>query len=131
MKVYSCSDCEFSTLVVEDLSDIEDIIDRVFPGEDMPDGECPDCGALVHGVETRRRAITKTRVLEGVRRVRAAALLVSAEADLLNPGDNPRHAMRMQSIVGAAIIADLQRAQDLIENAHRMLGNITKLDKGD
>lgn len=31
--------------------DIPDLLDRISPGEPVPIGECPECGALVHAVE--------------------------------------------------------------------------------
>lgn len=31
--------------------DIPDLLERIEPGETVPAGECPDCGALVHGYE--------------------------------------------------------------------------------
>lgn len=74
------------------------------------------------------RAITKTRVLENSRRVRAAAHVLSIEIDQLNPASVPNHAMRMQSILGAAILNDLRDAQALIENATRMVRGIRRQD---
>lgn len=42
------AECQNCGLVssVEALRDIEDITARVYPGELMPAGECPDCGCL-------------------------------------------------------------------------------------
>lgn len=74
----------------------------------------------------KTRRITKTRVLEDIRRVRAAAHVTCMEVDALNPGDNHYHAMRMQSILGAGIINDLKKAQALIENATRMVRTIKR-----
>jgi hypothetical protein len=34
----------------EELKEIKDIFQRVAPGEPMPSGECPECGALCHPV---------------------------------------------------------------------------------
>lgn len=31
--------------------DIPDLLERISPGEPVPIGECPECGALVHAVE--------------------------------------------------------------------------------
>lgn len=31
--------------------DIPDLLERISPGEPVPIGECPDCGALVHAEE--------------------------------------------------------------------------------
>jgi len=32
----------------DDLDPIEDLYERVFPGEVMPYGQCPECGAVCH-----------------------------------------------------------------------------------
>lgn len=56
-----CQDCEW-TGDIGDVSDkgIRDIFERVSPGEVMPAGECPKCGALVHLIdeEDARRPIS-------------------------------------------------------------------------
>jgi predicted RNA-binding Zn-ribbon protein involved in translation (DUF1610 family) len=44
-KRYRCNNCDFAS---DQLDNIKDIFDRVDPGELMPAGECPECGALVH-----------------------------------------------------------------------------------
>lgn len=33
--------------------DIPDLLQRISPGEPVPIGECPDCGALVHAEEEK------------------------------------------------------------------------------
>jgi hypothetical protein len=45
-----CQDCEWFG-PVDDLNPIKDIGQRVAPGEPMPAGECPRCGALAHTME--------------------------------------------------------------------------------
>jgi endogenous inhibitor of DNA gyrase (YacG/DUF329 family) len=35
--------------------DIPDLLQRISPGEEVPIGECPDCGALVHVVEKQSK----------------------------------------------------------------------------
>lgn len=43
-----CADCGLWWL--EDrLDDIENLFERVYPGETMPHGQCPECGALCYG----------------------------------------------------------------------------------
>lgn len=42
-----CEDCE-SHWQESELKPIQDIHERVAPGERMPSGECPSCGALCH-----------------------------------------------------------------------------------
>lgn len=44
-KRYRCDNCDYEG---DQLNTIKDIFDRVDPGELMPAGECPECGALVH-----------------------------------------------------------------------------------
>lgn len=43
----SCDDCSWAG-TVDELQPIKHLHQRVAPGEPMPDGECPSCGALVH-----------------------------------------------------------------------------------
>lgn len=47
---FECQDCgrEWEE---DDLYPVEDISERVAPGEPMPSGECPWCGAVCHPVE--------------------------------------------------------------------------------
>lgn len=48
MKLYRCANCDFETADPGDCRDISDFWGRVTPGEIMPEGECPECGCLVH-----------------------------------------------------------------------------------
>ena len=45
-----CQNCE-AINPASKLRPIEDIHQRVEPGEPMPSGECPECGALCHELE--------------------------------------------------------------------------------
>lgn len=45
-------------------NEIKDIMQRVAPGEPMPVGECPDCGALVHYYDARPAGWTEALALE-------------------------------------------------------------------
>jgi hypothetical protein len=45
-----CQDCG-ECFVNDELNEIKDIFQRVAPGEPMPSGECPQCGALCQPVE--------------------------------------------------------------------------------
>ena len=47
---YECQNCG-SEWAEDELEDLIDITERVAPGEPMPAGQCPDCGALCHEVE--------------------------------------------------------------------------------
>jgi len=42
-----CQNCDWSG-PVHDAEPVHDIWSRVAPGETMPAGDCPECGALVH-----------------------------------------------------------------------------------
>ena len=44
---YACQNCEMTCSDPAKLADINDFEQRVAPGETMPAGECPECGALV------------------------------------------------------------------------------------
>lgn len=48
--ICKCQNCEW-TGSRDELCAIKDIGERVAPGEPMPAGECPDCGALAHEVD--------------------------------------------------------------------------------
>lgn len=53
------TECPGCSLLVDDdnivLGDIEHVFERVAPGEEMPDGSCPECGALIHLEEEHTR----------------------------------------------------------------------------
>lgn len=50
-RILACGNCSFQTTDEDELLPVDDIWERVSPGEVFPHGECPDCGALVHAVE--------------------------------------------------------------------------------
>ncbi len=56
--LYECQNCnEKSTLeALVNVDAIPGIHERVAPGEPMPAGECPHCGALCHEIEVTARA---------------------------------------------------------------------------
>lgn len=45
-----CQNCGFECYEHE-LNEPKDLAERVFPGERVPNGECPSCGALSHEIE--------------------------------------------------------------------------------
>ena len=47
---YRCDNCDAGYRKVDELKPIRDLEQRVAPGEPMPAGECPVCGAVVHPV---------------------------------------------------------------------------------
>jgi len=48
--VYNCQNCSWAGAEekMKNVGNIPDIFERVKPGEPMPAGECPECGALCH-----------------------------------------------------------------------------------
>lgn len=51
-----CQDCNQIWLTADlDDGDIPHLYERVGPGEPMPDGECPDCGALCQPIEVKSK----------------------------------------------------------------------------
>ena len=42
-----------------DLAPIEHVFQRVLPGETMPAGQCPGCGALAYLLEPERGDVTR------------------------------------------------------------------------
>lgn len=51
-KAVACQDCEW-TGKAQELEEITDIQERIFPGEIVPAGQCPECGACAHLDETQ------------------------------------------------------------------------------
>lgn len=50
-----CQNCDWNGPIHE-AEPVHDIWSRVVPGEIMPAGDCPDCGALVHLLDGGRHA---------------------------------------------------------------------------
>lgn len=49
-----CQNCRFRCWQ-RDLNDLQDVLERVEPGDIMPAGECPECGAASHIVDRPHR----------------------------------------------------------------------------
>ena len=47
-KLYRCNNCAFQTDEHEAFSDVENLRERLEPGDIMPSGQCPECGCFVH-----------------------------------------------------------------------------------
>lgn len=64
--IYRCANCTFRTTDDNKLDGLPErgIFDRVGPGERMPDGQCPKCGAVVHAVEPDWKALLREIVNE-------------------------------------------------------------------
>ncbi len=71
-----------------------------------------------------RRKITKARALESLRRVRAESLTILKQLDALQPATDKHQAMRMQSLVGAAICHDLEAAHKQLLGISRLLRSV-------
>ena len=52
----TCNNCS-ANWQTHELRPIEDVLERTAPGEMVPSGECPDCGALCHLVQTPKRIV--------------------------------------------------------------------------
>lgn len=48
---FECQNCGEVWGENELVNPIPDLVERVAPGEPMPAGECPECGALCHALE--------------------------------------------------------------------------------
>lgn len=46
MSTYHCEDCGWSGSI-DDMDRLDDIHERVLPGELMAAGQCPECGSLI------------------------------------------------------------------------------------
>ena len=60
---FECQDCGRRFRKHDDLHDVEDVLDRVSPGEIMPWGQCPECGALVHEIKVNRGMTPKEKAV--------------------------------------------------------------------
>jgi len=52
IQYHKCENCETIWDDEEIITPIPHLEERVAPGEEMPSGECPDCGAVCHAIET-------------------------------------------------------------------------------
>lgn len=68
---FCCANCEWKTNTIEDVDELTDVVERVHPGDVMPDGQCPKCGMAVFLEDTaaeriRRAAPELLKALEEV-----------------------------------------------------------------
>lgn len=49
-KRFTCGNCDWSGPEAE-LGEVQDLLQRIEPGDTVPDGECPCCGALAFEVK--------------------------------------------------------------------------------
>jgi len=56
VEMHECANCG-KQWPLEKLKEIKHLTERVAPGEIMPSGECPECGAVCHPVEREERSV--------------------------------------------------------------------------
>lgn len=92
-----CQNCDWRGTESQ-LDDIQDLHQRVDPGEPMPAGECPECGALCHEIPADEKAIQAVQqkvlaqqlLLDQKRRlVTALAELATAAARIVEDDAKP------------------------------------------
>jgi Zn-finger nucleic acid-binding protein len=50
VEMHECQNCG-KRWPLEKLKEVKHLLERVLPGEPMPSGECPECGAVCHPVK--------------------------------------------------------------------------------
>lgn len=63
-----CDDCGWTGPASQTNQDIPHLTERIAPGETVPTGECPECGALCHYVAATAPTWTATRKLHDLRK---------------------------------------------------------------
>lgn len=58
-----CQNCGL-VLDEDDLKEIRHLSERVAPGEEMPSGECPQCGAVCHPTNAKVKPIKLRLILD-------------------------------------------------------------------
>lgn len=88
--------------------EIEDFWERVYPGEVVPDGECPECGGLAHAVDENEEA--------NARLIAAAPELLASLSEIvrkshLRPGQHEDCHVHPDLIARArAVLASVQQS---------------------
>ena len=70
--------------------------------------------------------INKSRVREEIACLKQVLTCLETEVARLDPTHNERHKMRLQSILGAALIKDIQDAADKVGSAFRACRSIKR-----
>lgn len=111
-KICACQNCEWIGETYE-LDPIKDSAERVAPGEAVPSGECPECGALAHEVD-------------------AASLL---RHDFLLDDSDAGHNLffvggedRENPVLDAAYVFAINAALERDRGAHAPVGELTRLE---
>jgi len=74
----------------------------------------------------RSSTINKTRIREEIAGVRAALAVLETEVARLDVVNNPVHKMRLQSILGAGIVVDIQNATKELTSGLRGVRSINR-----
>ncbi len=74
----------------------------------------------------RSSTINKTRIREEIAGVRATLAVLEVEVARLDVVHNPVHKMRLQSILGAGIVVDIQTATKQLNAALRGVKSINR-----
>jgi len=67
--MFKCSNCQvkFDSLEDKAYPNISKLTERLLPGDVVPDGECPGCGAFVYSCENRaEKPIVIIRIEDGI-----------------------------------------------------------------
>lgn len=78
-KTYICSNCEKKWKGIQHLDPIEDLRQRIDPGEPYPAGQCPDCGCLVHVDEPNWKQVVED--ILGQKTILPTLLNINSELD--------------------------------------------------
>lgn len=76
-RVVECNDCTWSGLELDllvTLDEVPNLFERISPGETVPAGECPSCGALAAVAELRPEAHAYAREAVVLTRIRAGEI---------------------------------------------------------
>ena len=74
----------------------------------------------------RSSTINKTRLREEIAKLRIALSVFEMEVSRLDVLHNPNHKMRLQSILGASIVLDIESAVTNVNTGLRGVRSITK-----
>ena len=100
------------------LKPIEDVLERVSPGETMPPGECPSCGALAQYVEEEpgvdETESTNAKVERVLREIDLLIGWAESDADCSTESDAPG-----QATADRARATILRKARGMVDRCRR------------
>ena len=74
----------------------------------------------------KSHTINKTRLREMSDTLKTAVAVLDLEILTLDPINNERHRMRLQSILGASVVVQVREATEKVESAFKALRSIKK-----